>query len=178
MTDGPQVQLHAVLLVFGAAAAMFAESATSPSPRSAIQKAERVGAVASLPTDAADGHTPTFAFTVAPEVDLRRSYRYDEFVALFGTTLQALDLDVVDVFKDRLDTDPQDGRLTGVEVVALVKLLEDAKQQAERAVRPCAQHLLNRTAAPLSHRCRVCLKISNRTLMVVERGRTAQPGGF
>ncbi len=124
-----------VLLAVGNGAT--AELAPPLSPSPVIRDAEHVGAIASLPTDAADGHTPTFAFTVAPEVDLRRSYSYAEFVALFGTKLQALDLDVVDVFTDKLDTDPRDSRLTGAEVAALAKLLEDTKREAQQAVRTC-----------------------------------------
>eukprot|EP01043_Picozoa_sp_COSAG02_P080825 COSAG02_NODE_19412_length_883_cov_0.867347_1_plen_161_part_01 len=147
--------LHLVLLAVGAGVAMCTESTPSPYSMSATQNAERVGAIASLPTDAADGHTPTFAFTVAPEVDVHRTYSYEEFVAFFGTTLQALDLDVVDVFKEQLDTDPQDSRLTGVEVVTLVKLLEHAQQEAQQAVRASAQQFQPHRCTTVSHMMRL-----------------------
>ena len=108
------------------------QPASSPAPADS-PKPERIGAAAVLPSNAADGHTPTFAFTVAPAVDLHRSYSYDEFVSLFGTSLQALDLDVVDMF-EQLDKNPRDSHLAGAEVHELANLLEDKKRAARQAV--------------------------------------------
>lgn len=155
-------QLMLVLLIVGAGRATTAPPPPAPLP--ATPSAERVGAIASLPTDAADGHTPTFAFTVAPEVDARRTYSYDEFVAFFGTTLQSLGLDIVDTFTKQLDRDPQDSRLAGAEVAALAKLLDDAKREALRAVRACTRQIQLRSyaAAPSFHAvCICCTWISN-----------------
>lgn len=128
---------------FAAAVVPLLGAATQPGPPPApmparIPAARQVGAAASLPTKENDGHTPTFAFTVTPKVNPAASYSYDEYVALFGTALQALDLDLVAAFTERLDGD-RNGRLVGAEVLALSALLEDEKRAAQQAVRMPAQ---------------------------------------
>lgn len=172
-------QLMLVLLVVDAGRATTAPPPPPPSPLPATPSAERVGAVASLPTDAADGHTPTFAFTVVPEVDARRTYSYDEFVAFFGTTLQALDLDVVDTFTKQLDIDPEDSRLAGAEVAVLAKLLNDAKREALRAVRACTRHIhLHISIFPCGLPSLHVDKQLLRGVAAAERGGAFAPGGF
>lgn len=104
-----------------------------PPAAAAPPRAASVGAVASLPTDAGDGHTPTFAFAAAPTVDLRAAYSYDEFVARFGATLQRLEVeDLAGTFTRRLDADG-DGALRGAETAALATLLEEEERRAQRA---------------------------------------------